>query len=403
MDLPQRRPRSADPGSRLAARRRERGLSRRALAELVGRSEEWLRQIENGSRRLDSLTVAMRLAEVLHLEDLGELVDQPIRWRRSGPWGGPLLAVMSRAVCDQPSVVAPARAGESASPADHRQIAEELWQTWWYSPRRYSELGARLPAFLAELRAAGLATAPGNKVAETLVTTYHLVRSFLARLGDWQLGLVVADRGMLIAERESLPCRYAAARSAAMAYLQAGLYPEALALAEVTTDRVPDGGTDLLLWGACRTVAAKAAAELSEPARAYLLLGEVTAAATAIGADRREAGVWFGPSDAHLTGMYVALTLGRLDEVLDRAARAELATGFPPNLRTAHLIMLALACARRRRDAAAVPALLKVEQVCPEEIRYDATVAATLRLLLRRDHPAWRSDVTRLAGLAGVR
>jgi len=45
-------------------------MPRKALAELVGRSEEWLRQIEVGKRRMDSIECAIRLAEVLHAPDL---------------------------------------------------------------------------------------------------------------------------------------------------------------------------------------------------------------------------------------------------------------------------------------------------------------------------------------------
>lgn len=60
-------------GERILIYRRRRGLSRRAVAELCGRTGEWLRQIETGLRPLDRLSMLIRLAEVLHVADLSEL------------------------------------------------------------------------------------------------------------------------------------------------------------------------------------------------------------------------------------------------------------------------------------------------------------------------------------------
>src|SRR6266511_532961 len=70
-------------GERVKAARRRRGLSRRAAAELCGRSEEWLRKVEWGQRGT-SLRMVARLAEVLRVplaELLGEGVS-PSVWAR---------------------------------------------------------------------------------------------------------------------------------------------------------------------------------------------------------------------------------------------------------------------------------------------------------------------------------
>src|ERR1041384_5024435 len=60
------------------AMRRSRGLSRRVLANLVGCSEEWLRLVEKGARPLDRLSTIMRIADVLRVNDLSELVGGQI-------------------------------------------------------------------------------------------------------------------------------------------------------------------------------------------------------------------------------------------------------------------------------------------------------------------------------------
>jgi hypothetical protein len=157
------------------------------------------------------------------------------------------------------------------------------------------------------------------------------------------------------------------------------------------------------LWGGPGlTGAARARGGRCPAGPAAELLDAVTDAAAALGTDRHLHHVWFGPTDAHLTGLYVALHLGHLEKLIDRAEKAELNPEFPANLRAAHYTILGYAYARRREGAAATLALLKLEQLSPEEIRYDRTVAVTLQLLLSRDHRAARSDVRRLAGLAGL-
>jgi len=54
-------------GQRIARARRRRGLSQAVLAGLIGRSESWLSQVERGKRGIDSHSVLVRLAEVLHV------------------------------------------------------------------------------------------------------------------------------------------------------------------------------------------------------------------------------------------------------------------------------------------------------------------------------------------------
>ena len=49
-------------GERIAIYRRRRGLSQLALANMIGRSEAWLSQVERGIRDVDRVSVLIRLA-----------------------------------------------------------------------------------------------------------------------------------------------------------------------------------------------------------------------------------------------------------------------------------------------------------------------------------------------------
>ena len=59
-------------GERIVIYRRRRGLSQLALANMIGRSEAWLSQVERGIRHVDRVSVLIRLAQVLKVtvEDL---------------------------------------------------------------------------------------------------------------------------------------------------------------------------------------------------------------------------------------------------------------------------------------------------------------------------------------------
>ena len=64
-------------GERIAIYRRRRGLSQLALANMIGRSEAWLSQVERGIRHVDRVSVLIRLAQVLKVT-VEDLIGQPL-------------------------------------------------------------------------------------------------------------------------------------------------------------------------------------------------------------------------------------------------------------------------------------------------------------------------------------
>ena len=57
---------------------RRRGLSQLVLANMIGRSEAWLSQVERGIRHVDRVSVLIRLAQVLKVT-VEDLIGQPSR------------------------------------------------------------------------------------------------------------------------------------------------------------------------------------------------------------------------------------------------------------------------------------------------------------------------------------
>lgn len=64
-------------GERVAFYRRRRGLSQAVLANLVGRTEDWLSKIERGERDIRRLDVLAELARALRVT-LGDLLGEPV-------------------------------------------------------------------------------------------------------------------------------------------------------------------------------------------------------------------------------------------------------------------------------------------------------------------------------------
>ncbi|MBB5868922.1 hypothetical protein F4553_002301 [Allocatelliglobosispora scoriae] len=369
-------------------------MSRRTLAELIGRSEEWLRLIETGARPLDSVQAVVRLAEVLRLRDPAELLDgfpprqrTPIQLGTEDPWDELRTAA-----------VEPPQAGSVATIG-----VDDLWHQWRFCSRRSTTLRQELPIRLAELRSAWQDRTGDEALAASLIDAYHLARSMVGG-SEPGLALLVADRAVALAERDAPLRRAAAARNLAMALLQTGDYARALRLAQTVAasigDRPPADRPELLLWGSLQSIAAKAAARRNDIENTRRLLAAAADAAARAAFDDAHHNVWFGPSDLHLTRMSTAINLGQLQEIPVLAAEAEFSDGYPPTLQAAYYVMLAYVYARRHDAAAAAMALDRVEQLCADEITDNATVTRTLHLLLQ--HQPVPAEIRRLARLAGI-
>jgi transcriptional regulator with XRE-family HTH domain len=80
-------------GERIKLSRRRRGLSQPKLAQLIGRSESWLSQVERGVRSVDRLSTIIELSRVLRVPVIDLTGRCPSRrtvaptsrpWTRSG-------------------------------------------------------------------------------------------------------------------------------------------------------------------------------------------------------------------------------------------------------------------------------------------------------------------------------
>jgi transcriptional regulator with XRE-family HTH domain len=258
-------------GGRIMAMRRARGLSRRILANLVGCSEEWLRLVEKGARPLDRLSTIMRIADVLRVNDLSELIGGPITLPATGDHGE----------CDDVgrALLFPRLCADGVAESVHRvhRHVSSAWEIWQRSPRRYTELRRRLPALLlmADTSAEQAKTEDREAAAADLTDVYRLFATLLRGCGHHPLALLAADRAVAAAPADRLlPALTRAELAEVLIHL--GRYADARRLCLAATELTDDPPT----IGTCYLTAALATAEENDLLRTEELLNPPASSAT---------------------------------------------------------------------------------------------------------------------------
>jgi tetratricopeptide (TPR) repeat protein len=396
----------------------------------VGRSDEWLRQIETGGRRLDSIECTVRLAEILRVDVATLLGLSTKQLPRNSDSGEELVRPIRRALMDSPTASAFLEKA-SDSPPDHATqdqdfdtAIDQAWTTWLQCSERYASTVEKLPALLyrAGVRSSQAisgksgASKPGateslaestkgNSWAKPIISTYQLARVVLEKLGEHHLAWLAADRAMRIAEITGHPRIQAAAGwHLAQCYLQTGRYLEAssfaLAIARKLAPQRPLEAEAAALWGALHLVAAQAKASQAELHQAEELLATATAAASLFPGERRVFTVPFGSVEVGIASVQIASRLGRLGEALKLAATVDVPDDYPADTQVRHYLPLAYVHSRRNEDAAAVLALLKTAGLSREDLCYDEMAHQTLARLLSRNNLTVRRELKQLAEIA---
>ncbi|WP_194838811.1 hypothetical protein [Nocardia sp. XZ_19_369] len=154
-------------------------------------------------------------------------------------------------------------------------------------------------------------------------------------------------------------------------------------------------------YGALKLVAAEAAAGAGDLTTSDDLLEQATRGAEQLGSTLHRT-VWFGIPEVAITGMAIALQLGRFDEAIRLSGGVNIPKEASVDLRVRYYLTTAYAYSRKGEDFAAAIALLEAERACPEDIRFDWMAHRTLQKLARRDHHLIRRDLAHLLAHAGL-
>jgi transcriptional regulator with XRE-family HTH domain len=395
------------PGSRIKFWRERRGMTREVLGGLVGKSASWVKAVETDRLQPPRLPMMLRIAEVLHVRNLGELTgDQsmPIRMF-TGP-GHAALPPVRAAINDY----ALNPGGPPPSPAHLRARLARAWAARHSSPDHRTVLGGILPGLLRDAQHLARATeGPQRRQASAILAeAYNLSQFYLAYQPAPDLLWRVAERAMLAAQESEDPVAIAgAAWLLAQAHRDAGDWDAAdhvnLETIRMLTPLAPDATDDLrAMTGALYFEAAYTAARAGRAGDAWHRWDQADAIARSLPAAYYHPMTSFSRviMGAHALTVDVELRKGGDSVRAARRARADLIPSQPRRGR--HLIEVARAYHLDNDMDAALHTLRDAYAAAPETIRYNGYARRMVTELMQSRTPAMQREASVLAEQVGL-
>jgi transcriptional regulator with XRE-family HTH domain len=394
-------------GQRIRALRMRRGMTQEVLAGLVGKSESWLKQVENGRLQQNPrLPILLQLAEALRVRDLSELTgnqSMPVRMF-TGP-GHPALEAVRAAINFAPLLPV----GTVQPLTTLRARLDAAWQARHAAPDHRTILGELLPDLLrdAQLAAVLYRDADRRRALVLLAETYGLAQMFLAYQPAQDLLWRVADRALLAAQESEDPLALtcatwfliAAHRDAGDFEAAQDLNQRALAAVEPA---MSEGNTDLrAMWGALSFELAFTSARLGKRGEAWLHWEEAARVAERLPETYYQPWTSFSRVIMAPHAVTIAVELHQSGESA-RQAETALTAPIPSRPRRGrHLIEVARAHLLQRDHAAVLGTLELAQQTAPETIKYNGYARRMTMELI--DGPAsLRPQARALADLIGL-
>jgi transcriptional regulator with XRE-family HTH domain len=366
-------------GQRVRRLRLHRGLGLRACAELCGRTEEWLRQVERGEQRLDKLSTLVILAKVLGVRDLRLIMAERLDGltcdvSESGRVSHKAVPSI-RQVLSTP--VFPARPVIDLS-LEIRRMKRRLdlaWSEWHRSARPYTALGVVAPGLLRDALVLHRSAQPyeRHETWTIIAEVFQISQRFLYCVGEPELAARAADRGMVAAEETGDPVLIAtSAWMSTMAALGASQTEEACEVARTAAEylkpalRVSE--TALSVWGSLQLFTAIAYAKGRRTADAWRHWDLAQRAASALGPVHHHPLTMFGKANVGVYAVAIEVETGRSAAAVDRAKSIAISSIPSSNRRAQHLIDLARGQLCRRAPDEALACLRMSEQHSTETI-----------------------------------
>jgi hypothetical protein len=309
--------------------------------------------------------------------------------------------------------VADAAFSEPDSLADIRALAAEVDDMRReYQGCRYSELARQLPGLLARLDSARAMLAGGaqGKACELAADAYHVAAGLLLKLDDHGLACLAADRSMRAAQASGDPVAIgASARILTHTLMSGGHLPAAVSAASsyaAGLDHAMESHTpdSLSVYGALLLRGSVAAAQHGDRAAAHELLGEADEAARRLGGDTDGNLRWtaFGPANAMLHRVNIAVTLGDAGTAIDVASRVDLSKITVTERKATLFLDVSRAFLQWGRHEKAYTALRAAEATAHEEVAGRPSVHRLLRDLRTTAPASIRRDVDQFAVQMGA-
>lgn len=391
-------------GDRIAAARKQAGLSQAAFAPRAHVSLSLLRKVEQGQRAATPAMTAA-CAAALNIE-VAQLTGQP--YDQEGRQRDPihaLLPELRRALSYwdlPPHLDAPARPWESLATATQRIAALRR-------AGQHAALAEALPSLLLETTAAAHdnSGAASERYYELLVIQLFAAHSVTHKTGYADLSTVVEDRITWAAERCGDPLMGAlAAWARTTSMLSAGAYDIGLRLLDRVQDNHLGNGSDdaLAMSGPLHLRSAILAARAQQADTAREHLAEASRIAHHLG-DADADGGWhqlsFGPANTSVHEVAVSVELGDGGTAVSRAKNLHLPPDMPKIRAGHHFVDLARAQLWVGDRDGALTSLTTARQLAPQQTRHHPMTREVAGVLVRL-HRRGNEPLTRLAGWLGL-
>lgn len=389
-------------GERISWYRRRRGLSQRVLAELVGRTEDWLNKVENNRIQLDRLSVINSIAVELDLSLTDLLAESSfVEW--SPDTGRRTVPALRNALLTYRQLI-PSRgpAREPRSPDGLVDRVSAVWEA--YQDSRFGFMTASLPGLVEDMVHAVDEYEGAEKVRcqRLLALAYQVSTAVLTKLGETDLACVAAQRGYDLAEQAGEPVVLTSLRrSVCHALLAAVRYSDAVALvddAPATLGQIETTSSRAFVsvYGTMYLTGAVAASRLDDQAATDGFLRQADLAAQRLGRDDNLLWTAFGPTNVAIHRVQTALELGNVPLALDLGPQVD-PSPLPVERQVRHRLEVARAYSARNEREQALGLILDAEQRAPEQVRHHALSRDLVLTWMRRTRGAIGAE---LAGLA---
>ncbi|HET7016106.1 MAG TPA: transcriptional regulator, partial [Streptosporangiaceae bacterium] len=239
--------------------------------------------------------------------------------------------------------------------------------------------------------------------SKVLAFSYQAVASILSKVGESDLALIAADRGLSAAERSGIaPVRASLIRCMAFTLHSTGRFEAAMRLVDAGTDYVNREirGDDAVLTSVCGTlflVGSMAAARSGDRTKTGRYLEQATVAAGRLGRDANHLWTAFGPTNVAIHRVNTAVELGDARTALRSTTLAAHTKAIPSERRVRYLLDVARAHSMAGDRDDALGTLLTAEKIAPEQVQQHYLSRKVVMALTRN---AIRRPSAELANLA---
>ncbi len=245
-----------------------------------------------------------------------------------------------------------------------------------YQQGRFTSAASRATMLLADAQIAAQQSngTESPRTQKLLALSYQAAASVLTKVGESDLALLAAERGLNAADLAADPSvRASLIRCVAFTLHSTGRFEPAMKLVDSGTDYIlgevkGNNAVALSVYGTLFLVGSMAAARFGDGSRTAEYLREADRAAQRLGRDGNHLWTAFGPTNVAIHHVNTAAELGNFQTVLDSGLALN-TEAVPAERRVRCLLDVARAYGMTGNRDDALATILAAERIAPEQVR----------------------------------